>query len=123
MVSGNIIMSSKVVEHFKVDISSMVINVLGEVTPQSKHNNKVMEAICQKVKPMTIIKIYDLELAKGKTMYALADAFSNENTKIPFRFKLEKGEHRYLETYIGVYINVAYSITVKVKFNDGMLKE
>lgn len=37
---------------------------------------------------------------------------------------MEKGEHKYLETYIGVYINITYTITALVRFTDGcVLKE
>ena len=40
-----------------------------------------------------------------------------------FRFKLSKNEHKFIETYIGVYLHVAYEIELEIKFmnNFGVL--
>lgn len=41
--------------------------------------------------------------------------------KIPIKFKLEQKDHKFLETYTGVFIHIRYFITVNTRLYNGVL--
>lgn len=42
--------------------------------------------------------------------------YRDETSQVAFRFKLSKGQHKFVESYVGVYFSVTYEVDVQITF-------
>lgn len=59
------------------------------------------------------IELQQTDLVKNKTL--------TSKDKIPFKFRLESKAHKYIETYVGVFISIVYEVIVETKVFNGQM--
>ena len=98
-----------------LSFSGIRMDVKGEIRLQlSARSVGLFEAFYSSIKPMVLLD-YELDISGGGGKVQAGE------TEFPFEFDLvpEPGQPRFYETYHGVYVNCAYTISVECK--RGML--
>ena len=112
-VTGAVVITT---ESSSMSFNSIRMDVKGEIRLQlSARSVGLFEAFYSSIKPMVLLD-YELDISGG------GGKVQSGETEFPFEFDLvpEHGQPRFYETYHGVYVNCAYSISVLC--TRGMLK-